>query len=264
MQASLSSVTVDRANAKKSTHFRTVARAFRALSALSFAAIIASCSSPSFQGKSVSALGEVIEEKAIQEKAIQEKSPTHQSMPTHPKSRLKAHRSTGASVVGQPAPDCELTGLEPNTVDVDLWARLKLDYKRHCYEQAVRTRPRLLDVARIQPLVEVTAGGERGKPVPGVVTPAATNAPVDANFYCEKAIAEYRDGDFVQALIDFDLVIWVDPNFEDAYINRGIILYRMRHPNLAFDDIIHALRIESSHRIEHPPLPKPSPLPHEN
>jgi tetratricopeptide (TPR) repeat protein len=258
MQARLSSVT-DRANAKKSTHFRTVARGFRALSALSFAAIIASCSSPSFQGKSVSALGEVIEEKAIQEK-----SATHQSMPTHPKSRLQAHRSTGASVVGQPAPDCELTGLEPNTVDVDLWARLKLDYKRHCYEQAVPTRPRLLDVARLQPLVDVTAGGERGKPVPGAATPDATNAPLDANFYCERAIAEYRDGDFVQALIDFDLVIWVDPNFEDAYINRGIILYRMRHPDLAFDDIVHALRIESSHRIEHPPLPKPSPLLHKN
>jgi hypothetical protein len=63
-----------------------------------------------------------------------------------------------------------------------------------------------------------------------------------------------------KALIDFDLAIWLDPNFEDAYINRGIILYRMREFDFAFDDVVRALHIESSHRIEQPPLPKPSPL----
>jgi hypothetical protein len=26
--------------------------------------------------------------------------------------------------------------MEPDTVDADLWARLKLDYERHCYQQA--------------------------------------------------------------------------------------------------------------------------------
>jgi hypothetical protein len=163
MQASLSSVTVDRANAKKSTHFRTVARGFRALSALSFAAIIASCSSPSFQGKSVSALGEVIEEKAIQEKAIQEKSATHQSMPTHPKYRLQAHRSTGASVVGQPAPDCELTGLEP-TVVVDPMgaakARLQTALLASCSHTTATAGRRLAMVSAGLPIGGSTGYGD--------------------------------------------------------------------------------------------------------
>lgn len=263
MQSSPSGVSVDRTYANRSRLLRTVARASQVLSALSFAAIIASCSSPSFRGKSVSALGEVIEEKAIQEKAIQGKSAASRSVAMQPKSRLQAQRSTGASVVRQPAPDCELAGLEPDTVDMDLWARLKLDYKRHCYEQAVRRRPRLLDVAQPPPQVDVTTSGDntRGKPVPSAVTPAATSSVAErAKFYRESAIAAYRDGDFVKAFIDFDLAIWLDPNFEDAYINRGIILYRMHEFNLAFDDIVHALRIESSHQIEHPPLPKASPL----
>jgi hypothetical protein len=33
-------------------------------------------------------------------------------------------------------PDCKFNGQEPDTVDADQWARLKLDYERHCYEQA--------------------------------------------------------------------------------------------------------------------------------
>lgn len=234
-----------------------VARGLQALSALSFAAIIASCTCPSFQGKSVPALGEVIEENAIQKTAIQGKSAAYRSVPTRPKSRLQARRSTEASVARQPAPDCELAGLEPDTVDMELWARLKLDYKRHCYEQAVRRRPRLPEVVQPPPPVDVTTSGDstRGEPVPSAATLAETARP-----YRESATAAYRDGDFAKALIDFDLAIWLDPNFEDAYINRGIILYRMGEFDFAFDDVVHALHIESSHRIEHPPLPKPSPL----
>jgi hypothetical protein len=205
---------------------------------------MASCSSPSFHGKSVPAPAEVIEEKAILGK-----SAANRGVSTHPKSRLQAHRPTGVSLVPSPAPDCELAGLESDTIDMDLWARLKLDYKRHCYEQAG------LDVA-LPPVPTST----RRKLVPRAVTPAANDSVAETRSYCEKAIAEYRDGDLVMALIDFDFVIWLDPNFEDAYINRGIILYRMDKLDLAFDDVVHALRIESSHRIEHPPLPKPSPL----
>jgi tetratricopeptide (TPR) repeat protein len=202
-----------------------VARGLRALSALSFAAIIASCSYPSYQSKSVSA---------------------------HPKSRLQAHRSTVVSVVRQPAPDCELAGLEPDTVDMDLWARLKLDFKRHCDEQALRRRPRLLGVTQPPPPVDVT-GSTVDQPVPSAVTPApASSVAETAKSYHERAIAEYRNGDFVEALIDCDLAIRRDPNFEDAYINRGIILYRLHQLNPAFDDVAHALRIERSHRIEHP------------
>jgi hypothetical protein len=36
----------------------------------------------------------------------------------------------------QPAPNCELAEPELDTVDADLWVRLKLDYELHCYKQA--------------------------------------------------------------------------------------------------------------------------------
>ena len=46
--------------------------------------------------------------------------------------RLRA----GAQVAPQPAPHCELAVPASNTVDAELWARLKLDYERHCYQRA--------------------------------------------------------------------------------------------------------------------------------
>jgi hypothetical protein len=50
----------------------------------------------------------------------------------------------------QPAPDCELKRPERDAADADLLARLKLDYERHCYQQAemvVRNRLRLLQAS---------------------------------------------------------------------------------------------------------------------
>ena len=197
----------------------------------------------------------------------------------------------------QPAPECELAGLEPDTVDAGLWARLKLDYERHCYKQAdalVRRRLREPGAVQPAPIIEATTSGdgtrdklegaEALKPseVPSTVSGAAvedaapakpklTNTvaepsgpPLDAKSYRERAIAAYHNGDLPLALIDFDLAIRLDPNFEDAYINRGIILYRMREPNLAFDDVAKAMRIENSRRNATPPLPKASPLLNKN
>jgi hypothetical protein len=43
---------------------------------------------------------------------------------------------SGTQVAPLPAPQCELVVRRPNTVDDELWARLKLDYERHCYQQA--------------------------------------------------------------------------------------------------------------------------------
>jgi len=50
--------------------------------------------------------------------------------------RTASHQRTGAQVAPQPAPRCELAVPKPNTVDAELWARLKLDYERHYYQQA--------------------------------------------------------------------------------------------------------------------------------
>jgi hypothetical protein len=51
-------------------------------------------------------------------------------------SQSGTRRSFRALVASRPAPNCELAGPEPQTMDADLWARLKLDYERHCYKQA--------------------------------------------------------------------------------------------------------------------------------
>jgi lipoprotein NlpI len=37
----------------------------------------------------------------------------------------------------------------------------------------------------------------------------------------------YLSGDLYLALVDFDLAIDLDPSFSDAYVDRGLVLYRM-------------------------------------
>ena len=197
----------------------------------------------------------------------------------------------------RPAPHCELAGLEADTIDADLWSRLKLDYERHCRTQADRLVPgRLRGLVAFQPPSQIITGGDRVRdklkgaeaPVPNAVVPtdsgivaqdaaaptvvgptssgtvSASSPPRDAKFYREGAIAAYRDGDLALALVYFDLAIRRDPSFEDDYINRGIVLYRFGHPNLAFDDVTRARSIENSHRIPTPPLPRASPLSNKN
>jgi tetratricopeptide (TPR) repeat protein len=239
-----------------------------ALSALAFALTIAGCSSPSTEGKSVSGLDESIHEKSLR------------SVPAHPPPERQAHPSTRALVVHRPAPQCDLAGLEADTVDADLWARLKLDFERHCYKQAVEaitggeSRRNKLEDAEA-PLPNAVAPTDSGIVVndaaaaPTVLGPTSTSVsasspPLDAKFYRESAIAAYRSGDFSIALVDSDLAIRLDPSFEDDYIDRGIILYRFGVLDRAFDDVTRARRIENSHRIPTPPLPKASPLSNKN
>lgn len=100
-----------------------------------------------------------------------------------------------------------------------------------------------------------------------VATPAAdhavettpTNGPSpsppvkDAQYYRQQGIDSYRNGDLPVAIADFDLAIRLDPNLEDAYIDRGIVLYRLHLRDRAFADVAQAMRLERSHRTE-PPL----------
>jgi tetratricopeptide (TPR) repeat protein len=81
----------------------------------------------------------------------------------------------------------------------------------------------------------------------------------DAQFYRERGIESYHNRDFPQAVTDFDRAIKLEPNFEGAYIDRSIALYRMGEFNRAFADIAQAMRIENIRRAEIPPLPKARP-----
>lgn len=80
------------------------------------------------------------------------------------------------------------------------------------------------------------------------VEPATNRAMTNAKSYRAQGMVAYRDGDLNRALAAFDLAIQRDPNFADAYIDRSIVLYRLRELNRAFADIARAKRIESSGR----------------
>jgi hypothetical protein len=42
------------------------------------------------------------------------------------------HEDDLALLAIQPAPDCKLEALETDSIDADLWERLKLEYERNC------------------------------------------------------------------------------------------------------------------------------------
>ena len=72
----------------------------------------------------------------------------------------------------------------------------------------------------------------------------------DAKSYHERGILAYRGGDLYLAIANFDVAIELDPGFREAYIDRGIALYRMQKPDRAFADIARAKRIENSNRTK--------------
>jgi curved DNA-binding protein CbpA len=94
------------------------------------------------------------------------------------------------------------------------------------------------------------------------VGPAARPAMNDARSYRARGTSAYREGDLDRALADFDRAIQRDPNFADAYIDRSIVLYRMRAFDRAFADIAQARRIghTSRTRISAPAPRRASPV----
>ena len=70
----------------------------------------------------------------------------------------------------------------------------------------------------------------------------------DAKTYRERGMFAYRGGDLIRALADFNRAIEQDPNFAAAYIDRGIVLYRMRKFDRAFADMAQAKRLTRSER----------------
>jgi len=145
-----------RPNASAARQPRPVARTLLALAAASLALTIAGCSSNSAQERSAS--NQVsnrawTQARLIRQRSNPESSATYRAAAVHPRPgrqtrradrKLVAHESiheldresVHEPIHQQPAPDCDFKGSEPDTVDADQWARLKLDYERHCYEQA--------------------------------------------------------------------------------------------------------------------------------
>ena len=214
--------------------------------------------------------------------AIQEMFAAYRSAHAHSQSGWQAYQSL---IARQPALDCEIAG-QPNTVDADLWAGLKLDYERDCYTQAeilihrrlermaadatsnnsryrnLRTLKLVASAIADPPTASNSVAVDDADPATSVVAPTVTgsvaekisfdglasNPLKDAKVYFERGIASYRDGDLPVAIADFDLAIEFDPSLRDAYIDQGIAWYRMGNFHRAFDVIAQAVRIESSHR----------------
>jgi curved DNA-binding protein CbpA len=85
--------------------------------------------------------------------------------------------------------------------------------------------------------------------------PAADLTVKDAKSYRERGMFAYRDGDLYGAIADFDRAIQHDPHFADAYIDRGIVFYRLHEFDRAFADIAQARRIENANRAKMAPTP---------
>ena len=90
-----------------------------------------------------------------------------------------------------------------------------------------------------------------------VVAPASETAPSEASR--ARGIAAYRNGDLDGAIAALDQAIALNPNYAAAYIDRGIVFYRMRKLDRAFADIEKAKRIDRAghNRSEADALRKP-------
>lgn len=84
------------------------------------------------------------------------------------------------------------------------------------------------------PLAVITLPALPASPVP---------VPADAKTLRERGIHAYRGGDLSAALAHFNLAIAQDPGFAPAYVDRGIVFYRLRNFDRAFADMSQAKRL---------------------
>ncbi|MGJ4993939.1 DnaJ domain-containing protein [Bradyrhizobium sp. HKCCYLR20261] len=76
----------------------------------------------------------------------------------------------------------------------------------------------------------------------------------------DRGMAAFQKGDFAAALADLDAAIQLDPRYQDAYIDRGIVFYRLRKFDRAFADVAAAKRIDKANRAVLDAMAKRQPL----
>lgn len=92
----------------------------------------------------------------------------------------------------------------------------------------------------------VAAAANAVNPPLAVITlpaPPSVLSAANAKTLRERGMFAYRGGDLSGALAHFNLAIAQDPGFAAAYIDRGIVFYRMRNFERAFADMAQAKRL---------------------
>jgi len=114
------------------------------------------------------------------------------------------------------------------------------DVAAETYESAAANEPTTTDAVAVAanainpPLAVITLPALAASPAP---------APADAKTLHQRGMFAYRGGDLGSALAHFNLAIAQDPGFAAAYIDRGIVFYRMRNFGRAFADMSQAKRL---------------------
>jgi tetratricopeptide (TPR) repeat protein len=97
--------------------------------------------------------------------------------------------------------------------------------------------------------VATTTPGEVAASPPAGPGPPLDTAPHEARSHWALGVSAYRNGDLNGAVAHFDRAIQFDPKFAPAYIDRGIVFYRLHKFERALADIAHARSLE---RAGHP------------
>jgi tetratricopeptide (TPR) repeat protein len=125
--------------------------------------------------------------------------------------------------------------------------------------------PETAPLEKTDRVAETPSVPEQALAVSATAFPADTGAAMAANLglvsdltvsearsFRERGISAYRNGDLNGAIADFDQAIQLDPKFSAAYIDRGIVFYRLRKFDRAFADISRAKRLERANRAAPP------------
>jgi len=101
-----------------------------------------------------------------------------------------------------------------------------------------------------------TTPGEVAAAPPARPGPPLDTAPHEARSHWALGVSAYRNGDLNGAVTHFDRAIQSDPKFAPAYIDRGIVFYRLHKFERALADIAHARSLErASHPARKPARP---------
>jgi tetratricopeptide (TPR) repeat protein len=112
---------------------------------------------------------------------------------------------------------------------------------------APEAKPETAIIAReaLAPIPTMPPNGPESFPARKTV-PASDLAASEARALRARGISAYRNGNLDGAIADLDRALQLDPKFLPAYIDRGIIVYRMRKFGRAFADITESKRIDKA------------------